>query len=211
MTLGARTGAWSGKRLPYDAEVEYLESTGAQWIDTELVPLIGDNYYCVFSKVSLQGTGYVSVFGGNNSWSAEYTGIGLYGRTANSEFYPYYFNNGGASILTIELGRNYSFAMLYSNKTVSVMMDGSEKFSFQMNWKQEDAASVYLFARNLGGTVAYQSGTFRICSFSVERDGKTELDLIPVRKDGVGYMYDRVSGKLFGNIGTGSFVIGPDK
>lgn len=27
----------------------------------------------------------------------------------------------------------------------------------------------------------------------------------------VGYMYDRVSGELFGNAGTGAFVIGPDK
>ena len=36
-------------------------------------------------------------------------------------------------------------------------------------------------------------------------------DFIPVRKDGVGYMYDKISGQLFGNAGTGAFVIGPDK
>lgn len=35
-------------------------------------------------------------------------------------------------------------------------------------------------------------------------------DFIPVRKDGIGYMYDRVSGQLFGNAGTGSFILGPD-
>ena len=34
--------------------------------------------------------------------------------------------------------------------------------------------------------------------------------MIPVRKGNVGYMFDRVSGKLFGNKGTGAFVIGPD-
>ena len=34
MMLGARTAAWGGKSLKYDAEVEYLESTGTQWIDT---------------------------------------------------------------------------------------------------------------------------------------------------------------------------------
>ena len=39
---------------------------------------------------------------------------------------------------------------------------------------------------------------------------------IPVRftnEDGVseGAMYDKVSGQLFGNSGTGAFVIGPDK
>ena len=42
-------------------------------------------------------------------------------------------------------------------------------------------------------------------------DGTTTLDLIPVRKDGVGYMYDKISGKLFGKEETGNFIIGPDK
>jgi CO dehydrogenase/acetyl-CoA synthase alpha subunit len=36
-------------------------------------------------------------------------------------------------------------------------------------------------------------------------------DYIPVRVGTVGYLYDRVSGKLFGNAGTGDFVLGPDK
>ncbi len=35
-------------------------------------------------------------------------------------------------------------------------------------------------------------------------------DFIPVRKDNVGYMYDNVSGRLFGNVGTGSFTYGND-
>ena len=36
------------------------------------------------------------------------------------------------------------------------------------------------------------------------------VDLIPVRVGTVGYMYDRVSGQLFGNSGTGDFILGPD-
>ena len=40
-------------------------------------------------------------------------------------------------------------------------------------------------------------------------------DFIPVRvgsgANAVGYLYDRVSGELFGNMGSGAFVIGPDK
>ena len=40
-------------------------------------------------------------------------------------------------------------------------------------------------------------------------------DFIPVRvgsgSSAVGYLYDRVSGELFGNAGTGEFLIGPDK
>ena len=34
-------------------------------------------------------------------------------------------------------------------------------------------------------------------------------DFIPVVKSGVGYLYDKVSGTLFGNAGTGSFTVGP--
>lgn len=35
------------------------------------------------------------------------------------------------------------------------------------------------------------------------------VDLIPVVKDNVGYMYDKVSGQLLPNSGTGAFIIGP--
>lgn len=46
--------------------------------------------------------------------------------------------------------------------------------------------------------------------------GTVLFDAIPVRftnENGVseGAMYDRVSGKLFRNVGTGAFIIGPDK
>jgi hypothetical protein len=50
------------------------------------------------------------------------------------------------------------------------------------------------------------------CYYFKLRDGNTLLlDCIPVRVGNVGYMYDKVSGKLFGNAGTGSFVLGSDK
>ena len=35
-------------------------------------------------------------------------------------------------------------------------------------------------------------------------------DFIPVRVGQVGYLYDKVSGQLFGNLGTDSFILGPD-
>ena len=37
------------------------------------------------------------------------------------------------------------------------------------------------------------------------------FDFIPVRVGDIGYLYDRMSGQLFGNQGTGAFIIGPDK
>jgi hypothetical protein len=43
------------------------------------------------------------------------------------------------------------------------------------------------------------------------QNGSLVRDFIPVRKGQVGYMYDKISGRLFGNIGSGSFTFGPDK
>ena len=36
-------------------------------------------------------------------------------------------------------------------------------------------------------------------------------DFVPVRVGTTGYMYDKVSGQLFGNAGTGDFILGNDK
>lgn len=43
------------------------------------------------------------------------------------------------------------------------------------------------------------------------KNGELYFDLVPVRDEsGIGYMYDLVSGELFGNNGTGSLIVGPD-
>ena len=53
--------------------------------------------------------------------------------------------------------------------------------------------------------------SMQIYDKGVSADGTLVRDFIPVRVGDVGYMYDRVSGQLFGNAGTGEFIIGPDK
>ena len=44
----------------------------------------------------------------------------------------------------------------------------------------------------------------------IYKDNVLVRDYIPVRVGLVGYMYDKVSGELFGNEGTGKFILGPD-
>jgi hypothetical protein len=53
------------------------------------------------------------------------------------------------------------------------------------------------------------SSKLYFCKINV--DSNLVRDLIPVRIGNVGYMYDKVSGKLFENQGTGNFILGPDK
>jgi hypothetical protein len=42
-------------------------------------------------------------------------------------------------------------------------------------------------------------------------EGVLTEHFIPVRVGTTGYMYDKVSGQLFGNVGTGDFILGADK
>ena len=50
----------------------------------------------------------------------------------------------------------------------------------------------------------------KIASYQILKDNVLVRDFIPVRNEGVGYLYDKVSGQLFGNAGTGSFTYGND-
>lgn len=43
------------------------------------------------------------------------------------------------------------------------------------------------------------------------RSGTLVYDLIPVRKNGIGYLYDKVNQQLYYNFGTGNFTLGYDK
>lgn len=185
--------------LPYDAEVEYLQSTGSEYIDTGIVPssdirLTIDGQYLVSSgsnlihgAMSSSGSTYYRFHIGINS-SYFYGGVG----TANG------------TITTANANR-HTFIITGSAKKAYVDANsytGNSSFP---------SVSIYLFARNTNGT-AGNMHVFKMYSaevYSYSQDKKL-LDLIPVRKGTVGYLYDKVSRELFGNAGTGSFICGPD-
>ena len=53
--------------------------------------------------------------------------------------------------------------------------------------------------------------TGKIYEFTIYYGDELKMHLIPCRDgNGVGYMYDTVSGQMLGNAGTGAFVVGPD-
>ena len=91
-------------------------------------------------------------------------------------------------------------------------VDGTYSFSLPIDqeWPSGATKPIYLFAYDNKGTPG-NTGNARIYSAQFTKGDAVVMDLVPVRKDGVGYMYDKVSGQLLGNSGTGDFVIGPDK
>lgn len=64
---------YSKKPLPYDAEVEYLESTGTQWIDTGVLWTSNDIVKCSYGRRSTINNGQ-AYFGGCDTSSQKIIG-----------------------------------------------------------------------------------------------------------------------------------------
>jgi hypothetical protein len=186
--------------LPYDAEVEYLESSGTQYIDTAYYPntnTIIDAKYMTeagMSPFSARWTGsktydtFGVVSGSDGSTSI------LFGRYSNSKYKK--VNVSLSSPTTLNIG----ISQIEINETTYSISRATFNSSYPM----------WLFAMNNMGSI-YVAGTSRIYYIRIVDGNATVHDFIPVRKNGVGYLYDKVSGELFGNDGTGIFGIGPDK
>lgn len=195
MLIAARN-AFMTRRLPYDAELEYLESTGTQYVDTEI--FFDDPAHTYEWEITAQ-----AVFSNYNvyNWFAGwyYNGpfsIGIYpDNNADLKFYPLktYFQNGQSIGDGRETGDKYGVVTHVFSKS-----NFTPDTSLVLLGRVENNKSV-----NVGGRK-------RIFSVKVFNNGVLVRDFIPVRVGTVGYMYDRVSGQLFGNAGTGDFVLGPD-
>ena len=73
--------------------------------------------------------------------------------------------------------------------------------------------NIFLFGFNSGGTLGGVGGIayVPIKGFKIYSGGTLVRDYIPVRKDGVGYLYDQVTETLFGNAAeSGAFSYGSD-
>jgi hypothetical protein len=84
----------------------------------------------------------------------------------------------------------------------------TQKLSSEIDWPN-NPTPIILFNRGRD-TIIHRDIGARIYWFKVYLSNELILDMIPVRVGNIGYMYDRVSGRLFGNSGTGEFVLGSD-
>lgn len=187
--------------LPYDAEVEYLESTGTQWIDTG-VSCNADNIVEVEFNSPLKTE---AIFGartstGNKEHSLVMASEGdVSYRSRNTQTQLSVSYNGYTASTWVNM--KCSKDNLYADGVLVAQVSNWVTFS--------NARHYYLFGMNTNGT-ASNLGAKKIRAFKISNNGQLLLDMIPVRVGQVGYMYDKVSGQLFGNSGTGSFIIGND-
>ena len=187
------------KRLPYDAEVEYLESAGNCIISTDFIPT-GDDIR-IQTKVLYKGytdnTAWVAWFQAyTNEQSNTYRIIRNSNRIDSIYLYNGVIAKGGKTDYNIALNNIYNIDLNRNRFTINTRSGNLSTLK-----GTENSGNLKLFSPKFKGAFFY---------FQLWKNDVLMLDFIPVRKGTTGYMYDKVSGELFGNAGTGEFILGPD-
>lgn len=183
------------KKKPYYCEVEYLESSGAQYIDTDIKPIISDTVKPVIKLVHQFNT---------------LETCRILGATDGNKYFQFFNNATGSDGFGIQL---FNTAGNYTKFTLN-----TDKHVYEINTvsniaKQDDTVqsinfsygsldyNIYLFARNTKGSANnYMKG--KIFYFEYD-DGVQHRQLIPVLDNNMKpAMYDKVSGRLFYNKGS---------
>lgn len=197
--LNRRRYMGGGSALPYDAEIEYLETTGTTgfFIGSGITTNSNTSSIEMQMKAQFLSTTARQIFGAedkfymgvnNGAWETDYRAF--YG-TADTDVHT--FAKRGVKSAT----------------RIYVYIDEVQVYNYNAN--------IY------GNYIRYQLGIFNYkkgqilglhCKFYWEKIYKDDVlvrDYVPVRVGNVGYLYDKVSQTLYANEDTGTFILGPDK
>lgn len=182
--------------LPYDAEIQFLESSGTQYIDTGIYG--SQNLKTILKMKELARTASRAAFGcyGSNNGYYLYQSSGLKWQVG--------FGGHTDSALSSDMVLH-----VWTFDSFNVYRDEDLVSTFTSSTFTTPQTLLLFNAHKADGTV-YSSVSKRVYYCKMYENGVLVRDMIPVRVGTVGYMYDKVSRRLFGNSGSGSFIAGPD-
>ena len=199
----------SSKKRPYDAEVEYLESTGTQWIDTGFTCSSDLGMRVKIALLELNNPTYPQFFGCFKHVGRDYYLFGGYDDGGNR------YRVGSLDVaqdITVSSFPCYCDTMVNFMGNGKIIVNGAgqtKSGSYQYD-AQTNGYKVMLFGGGDESGVASYNGRCRIYSAVITDGSSIVASFVPVRIGQVGYMYDKISGQLLGGQGTGNFTVGRD-
>lgn len=195
-----QNGAWvelNGLPSEYQ-EVEYIQTTGTQYITTDIKP--SDNTYQVETKIKTTTSedNEVVFAGASPRYYSLTMFVGKWFVGGNNTE-----TSGGVS--SAAPGNTYEIVFNDANHDVTI--NGATVVSGQSFFSDQPIRIAMRLSDNTSGIFKYYY--FRIKNNST---GKILADLVPCYRkvDSVAGMYDLVSKKFYTNSGTGTFIVGGD-
>ena len=180
--------------------VEYIQSSGTQYIDTgyiasntsgfkvDIMPLQATDKYFIGSRPRLTSD--------DRFLAGSITGPQVYIGWNTNTFANWTLNN----VHTVQNN--------FMNSRTKVL-DGTTIAQITSNLSSQGTRTVYLFSANDANATSLD--TCRIYGTQISEGSSLVRDYIPVKdENNVGYMFDKVTHSLYANAGTGAFVVGSE-
>ena len=188
--------------------LEYIQSSGTQYIDTGLSAPTGMRVQCEVEFTSLR-SGLNLLFGSHDAADPYYR----YYLAASSNGYWEIGAYGVGTFGSVTTGRKYNIDVCTISGSLSAKIDGTAYAigNIAPSTKRSDL-NVYLFALNYAGGLLWSSMKLYSAKIYLDAAGSSPArDFIPCKNaSGVVGLWDDVNGKFYANAGTGVFTAGPE-
>lgn len=179
-------------------QVEYIQSTGTQYINTGFKP---NNNTRAVGEFSIDATDVCGLFGSRIAYSQDAWCVFAYGDSARTNFQDSY-----STASLFEPPATTGYCKIDKNKNTTNINGYSHTFDpavYQLDFP------MYVMAINTSNGAQVYPGKMKLYSFKVWDNGVLVLDLIPcVSSGGVVGLYDIANGAFYTNAGTGVFTAG---
>ena len=195
--------AAASRRRPRMVRVQYIESTGTQWIDTGVKIALTDRVAVDFARTGSASDTNGAACGARVSYAAA-NGFAIWAVTA-ANIARFDLTASSSQYVTISATVTVGTRHVAEKTGATNRLDGYDVAGNGTVSSYSPQYNAYLFAVNQAGSAAFPA-KMRLYAATIG----DKRDFVPVRVGNAGYLYDRVSGQLFANAGTGSFAVGPD-
>ena|GEM_PF-3018567 len=182
-------------------ELEYIESTGTQYIDTG-VSLHSNNVVYDFTVIDNEKTTNKSLFGSQTPYSGILNSFG--GNVTTKRLFA--GSTSGTNIgYTVSENKKHHILTL-NNGSAELKTDGVVIGTATYSGTVVNNKDIYLFANN--GASSSQYSSYKLFHFAIYDNNILVRNFIPAQQGTTVGLYDTVSGQFFTNAGTGEFVAG---
>lgn len=208
---------------PYDAEITYLEcqpSDGVMpYINTLIIPTSNTKVEAKFNTLvrPTYGETVWKVYFGASTGDDSSTGVLCRSYSSLNSYVSGWFCNRTGNPM-VKAGDNTDFTVVLQKN--QIVVNGTAKAISTVAGVEPAQCPMYLFNGNLNGGTGIWTSRGANCKayyFKIYDGDTLVCDMIPVRVGTVGYMYDRarpnggpLGNGLFGNVGDGQLICGPD-
>ena len=189
-----------GPKLPSGyTELEYIQSSGTQYIDTGFKPNQDTRVVTKFDMIQTD-TAWRKLWGsGSGSYNLDFA-LWNDGTTKLQSYYGTKTNSAvpiTSMSLNVDANKNI---WEYSGETITF-----DKNNFTC------AYSMYIFNVNKDNSSAYLPGMMKLYFFKIYNNEVLVRDFIPCKNpSGAIGLYDTVNNQFYQNVGSGTFIAGPE-